>query len=146
MIPTLDSDTNNEQPDSIILPGKDIEDQFVKEQFIQLASLNMNFNTARDTQVSPVPITYKLIHIFEKNEIVGSKKEKPESFLELIEYIKSCKNKEILNELLIKNKSLIQTFSPLWHREIWGTKEKPKNLINLNLDKMKDKCQSIIIG
>ena len=60
----------------------------------------MNFNTARDTQVSPVPITYKLIHIFEKNEIVESKKEKPELFLELIENIKSCKDKEILKELL----------------------------------------------
>ncbi|KPQ44658.1 MAG: kinesin light chain [Candidatus Methanoperedens nitroreducens] len=146
VIPTLDSDTYNEKQDSIILSEKDIDDQPVKEQFIQLASLKMNFNTARDTQVSPVPITYKLIHIFEKNEIVGSKKEKPELFLELIENIKSCTDKEILKELLGNNKSLIQTFSPLWHKEIWGTKEKPKNLINLDLDKMKDKCLSIIIG
>jgi hypothetical protein len=92
VIPTLDKDTYKKKPDSIIMPVY-VEDKPVREQFIQLASINMSFNAARDAQGAPIPITYKLIHIFEKREILESKKEKPEVFLEVIETIKSSRDR-----------------------------------------------------
>lgn len=144
VIPTLDTDTYKNLPDTIIKPEK-VEEKPVMEQFIQLASLNMNFNPARDTTGAPVPITYKLIHIFEKNEMSGSKKENPQEFLNVIEKIRACEDKEALKGILENNRALIQQFSPIWHREIWG-KEKDKQIVkNHDLDQIKDKCRWIVI-
>lgn len=145
VIPTLDKAIYKIKPDSIIMPVYVKDKPLVKEQFIQVASLNMNFNAARDTQGAPVPITHKLIYIFEKTEIVESKKENPETFLGLIETIKSCNDKKKLKEILENNKSLIQNFSPLWHREIWENKDKLQNLNNLEINQIKDKCRSIVV-
>jgi hypothetical protein len=144
IISTLDKDTYKKKPDSIIMPVY-VKDKPVREQFIQLASINLNFNAARDAQGAPVPITYKLIHIFEKREIFDSKKEKPEAFLDLIETIKSSKDKEKLKQILGINKALIQNYSPLWHREIWENKDNIQILMNYDINQMKDKCQSIVI-
>jgi tetratricopeptide (TPR) repeat protein len=138
VVMTLDNDTYKKQPDSIIKPII-VENEEVKEEFIQLANLNMNFNSARDTQEASVPITYKLIHIFERNEILKSKKENPEALLNLIEAINSCNDRIELKKILESNVKLIQSFSPLWHQEISGKME------NQRIDQIKDKCQSIIV-
>ena len=145
VITTLDKDTYKKNPDYFIIKPVKIEKKPVMEQFIQLVSLNMNFNAARDTQGSPVPITYKLIHIFEKNEIFGSKMDSPGAFLEIIGRIRLCNEKDKLKKILETNMALIQRFSPLWHREIWGNVENPKSLKNFDLDQMKYKCQTIVI-
>ncbi|MDP3103666.1 MAG: tetratricopeptide repeat protein [Candidatus Methanoperedens sp.] len=144
VILTLDKDIYKNLPDTIIKP-EEIKGKPFMEQFIQLACLNMNFNPARDTQGAPVPIKYKLIHIFEKNEMSGSKKEYPQVFLDIIGKIRSCGDKDILKEILENNKALIRRFSPIWHREIWGTIKDKKSMNNFDLDQIKDKCRCIII-
>ena len=144
VISTLDKYTYKKKPDSIIMPEY-VENEPIREQFIQLASMNMNFNAARDAQGAPVPITYKLIHIYEEIEIINSKWEKSKAFLDLIETIKSCNDIERLKEILGNSQSIIQNFSPLWHREIWGNKNEPKNLRNLDINQIKDKCRSIVV-
>jgi len=144
VISTLDKDTYKQQKDSIIMPV-DVEGKPVREQFVQLASMNMNFNAARDTQGAPVPITYKLIYIFEKREFIESEKEEKEAFLDLIKTIKSCEDKEELKEILGNNQSLILKFSPLWHREIWDNKDNLSILPNHDINQIKDKCRSIVV-
>jgi hypothetical protein len=34
---------------------------------------------------------------------------------------------------------------PLWYREIWGNKDETKNLRNLDINQIKDKCRLIVV-
>lgn len=170
-IPTLDGATFKKRKDTIIEPIK-VGQYKVHEQFIQLASLDMDFITARDAYTAQTPITCKLIHIFEKNEILKSEKDgkNPTDFIELLETIKSCNDEEILTQLLIDRESLIYNHSPRMHKtlmqtpseykkeaddtndkkDVWKAKTNPEkikyNLTNLNHDQIKDKCAHIVLN
>ena len=50
----------------------------------------------------------------------------------------SGEEKDELKKLLMDNESLIQNYSPLMH-------ERTKNLENLRLDQIKDKCRAIVV-
>ena len=91
----------------------------------------MGFFAARDTQQSQTSISTKLIHVFEE-------KDKSQEFLGLLQEIESCKDRNELKKLLMDNESLIQKYSPLMH-------ERTKNLENLRLDQIKDRCRAIVV-
>ena len=166
VIMTLDKDSYKERKDAII-ETIEVDRNKVYEQFIQMAQLNMKFNPARDTQMGQVPITYKLIHIFEENEMLESAKDdkkddrNPQAFLELLRTINSCDDRHKLKQLLVNNSELIRRHSPLMHKtliqkpssykkELWNKKsnaEKIKeNLANLKSGEIKKKCASIVLN
>ncbi|HEY5122394.1 MAG TPA: hypothetical protein VIK14_01525, partial [Ignavibacteria bacterium] len=64
IIPTLDKYLYKQQPRLVIKP-----DEGIIEQCILVASINMEFNAARDTRQAPYPIKTSYIHIFEEEEI-----------------------------------------------------------------------------
>jgi len=140
VILTLDKDSRKEPKNAIIESIKVDRNEF-HEQFIQMASLNMQFNSARDTQMGQVPIIDSLIHIFEENEVFQSAKDgkNPQAFLDLLETINSCGDTKELKQILADNGPLIRCHSPLIHEKISG------DLKNLHLDEIKDKCTNIII-
>jgi len=144
VIMTLDKDSYKERKDAII-ETIEVDRNKVYEQFIQMAQLNMKFNPARDTQMGPVPITYKLIHIFEENEKFKSAEDgkkddrNPQAFLELLKTINSCDDRHELKQLLADNGELIRKHSPLMHKNT-------RNLANLKLSEIKEKCTSIVLN
>ncbi|MBA1341801.1 MAG: hypothetical protein C5S40_06625 [ANME-2 cluster archaeon] len=91
------------------------------------------------------PITYKLIHIFEENEILKSAEDGKEddrnmqAFLELLKTINSCDDRHELKRLLTDNGELICKHSPLMHKNT-------RNLADLRLDEIKEKCASIVLN
>lgn len=131
-----------------------------------MAQLNMKFNPARDTQLGQAPITYKLIHIFEENEIFksaadGKKDDRnPHEFLELIKSINSCDDRHKLKQLLVDNSELIGRYSPLMHKtltqkpsgykKLWNEKTNEEkiliNLENRKIDDIKERCASIVLN
>jgi len=98
------------------------------------------FNPARDTQSGQVPLKTKIIHIFEENEILSDLKLNGREFIQLLDTIKKCENREELKKMLedIGNKETIKTFSPLMHKYI-------QNMEELTFDEIKKKCCSILI-
>ncbi|HIE31586.1 MAG TPA: hypothetical protein EYP67_04275 [Methanosarcinales archaeon] len=130
VIQTLDKDSHKKQEKR--------EEMKITEQFVLLSSLNMNFFAARDTQQAQTPIREKFIPIFEEEEIIRSKKNKPHDFLVLLKTIESCEDRGELKELIEDNESLIQAHSPLMHANT-------KNLENMWLDKLKNKCRAIVV-
>ena len=144
VIMTLDKDSAKKRKDEII-ETIEVDHKKVYEQFIQMAQLNMKFNAARDTQMGQMPITYKLIHIFEKHEMLESAKDdkkverNPQAFLELLKTINSCDDRHELKQLLADNGELICKHSPLMHKNT-------RSLANLKLDEIKEKCASIVLN
>ena len=144
VIMTLDKDSYKNHKDAIIETIK-VDGNNVYEQFIQIAQLNMKFNPARDTQIGQGPITYKLIHIFEENEIPRSAEDgkkddrNPQAFLDLLKIINTCDDRHELKRLLVDNGELIRKYSPLMH-------ESTRNLADLKLDELKEKCASIVLN
>ena len=154
IILTLDKDTakNSEKP--II--------NSVHEQAIMLVPLNMNFFSARDTQMAQAPVTCKLIHIFEENEMLGPEEDgkNPQAFLDLLKTIDSCNDRKKLQKLLEYEEELTRSHSPLMHKtltqkpagrekEVWGEKTNQEkieeNLKNLKLEQIKERCAHIIV-
>ncbi|HII01586.1 TPA: tetratricopeptide repeat protein [Methanosarcinaceae archaeon] len=140
IVSTLDKATYKEQDDKgqdegIISPVGN-----VIEQFILIASINKDFNAARDTQVGQVPIKTRLIHIFEKNEILSGSEDEARKFIQLLETIESCGNRAELKEILNgeEKQATIKAFSPLMHKHI-------RDLNELTVEEMKKKCCSILI-
>ncbi len=140
IVSTLDKATYKEQDDKgqdegIISPVGN-----VIEQFFLIASINKDFNAARDTQVGQVPIKTRLIHILEENEILTGSENEGRRFIELLETIESCGNRAELKEILNgeENKATIKAFSPLMHKHI-------QDLNELTVEEMKKKCCSILI-
>jgi len=111
------------------------------EQVIMLASLNMHFFAARDTQMAQVPLRTQLIHIFEESEILKSAKdgEDAQAFFDLLVNIESCTDKNELKQLLKDNDSLISRYSPLMHKSTGG------DLTSLPLEKIRKKCSNIVL-
>lgn len=110
-----------------------------KEQFILLATINTQYSAARDIPTAPEPIKTSIIHIFEEKEIRLIKKENitkenTEEFLALIGNIDACKDRKDLKNLIEKNRTLIEKYSPLMH-------ESTENLNNLDLEEIKEKCR-----
>lgn len=140
IVSTLDKYSYKRQDEGIIKPVEKVMEQFVLEQFVLLTSINTEFNPARDTHAGQVPITTKLIHILEENEILSSSENEGRRFIQLLETIEKCRNKEELKEILNDegNNELIKAFSPLMHKYIQDLKE-------LTFDEMKKKCCSILI-
>jgi len=58
--------------------------------------------------MGPIPMRSELIHIFEENEIINSKKDNPQSFIDLFEKIDSQEDKGKLKQFLKDNESLIE--------------------------------------
>lgn len=135
IVSTLDKYSYERQDEGIIKPVDK-----VMEQFVLMTSINTGFSSARDTQLVQVPLKTKIIHIFEGNEILSSSENEGRRFIQLLEIIENCKNKEELREILNneENKATIKTFSPLMHKHIQDLKE-------LTLDEMKKKCCYILI-
>jgi tetratricopeptide (TPR) repeat protein/predicted amidohydrolase len=123
-------------------PGKPIL-KSTSEQVIMLASLNMDFFAARDTQMAQVPLRTQFIHIFEESEILKSAKDEDKddvpAFFELLEKMKSCTDRSELKELLEDNDSLISRYSPFMHKSIGG------GLTSLPLEKIRKKCSNIVL-
>ncbi|KAF5412449.1 MAG: hypothetical protein C5S47_01350 [Candidatus Methanogasteraceae archaeon] len=136
VIQTLDKDSHKKQEKREEQEKQKKEK--IKEQFVLLSSLNMNFFAARDTQQAQKPITEEFIYIFEEDEILNSKKDNPQDFLDLLQKIESCEKKDELEKLLTDNKSLIRNYSPLMH-------ERTEHLENKRLDQIKDKCRAIVV-
>ena len=95
-----------------------------------LATINTQYSASRDIQTAPEPIKTALIHIFEENEIrlikkENIKKENAEEFLTFIRNINACKDRKELKNLIEKNRTLIEKYSPLMH-------ERTANLNNLD--------------
>jgi predicted amidohydrolase len=136
IVSTLDKYSYERQDEGIIKPIDK-----VMEQFVLLASINTEFNPARDTHAGQVPITTKLIHIFEENEILSSSENEGRKFIQLLETIENRRDKEELKGILNseENRATIKAFSPLMHKHIQDLKE-------LTFDEMKKKCCSILIS
>jgi len=131
---TLDKDSNRRLNEGIISS---------KEQFVLLATINLQYSAARDIQIASEPIKTSLIHIFEENEMPlyekdNIKKEDTEEFLSLIRNINTCTDRKELKNLIEKNRSLIEKYSPLMH-------ENTENLNNLDLEEIKEKCRCVLI-
>jgi hypothetical protein len=108
------------------------------EQFILMATISAQFSTSRELQIAPEPIKTSLIHIFEENEILLTRKEDADEFLTLIRDISACTGRNELKNLIEMNRSLIVEYSPLMHE---GTKA----LNNLDFEEIKEKCRCIMI-
>lgn len=144
---TLDKHSNTQKEKGIISPVDG-----AMEQLILLATINTEYFPAWDSQISQVPITTKIIHIFEEYEILKDSEGNGKEFIQFLKEIDSCKNSGELKELLEKNrrdlkqkeedkdkkKSLIEQYSPLMNKQI-------QDLKNLNLEKLKKKCSFILI-
>jgi tetratricopeptide (TPR) repeat protein len=131
---TLDKDSNKMRKEGIISH---------KEQFILLATINTQYSASRDIPTAPEPIKTSLINIFEENEIRLIKKENitkenTEEFLALIGNINACKDRKDLKNLIEKNRTLIEKYSPLMH-------ESTANLNNLDLEGIKEKCRCVLV-
>jgi tetratricopeptide (TPR) repeat protein/predicted amidohydrolase len=133
---TLDKDSHKKQKKRE--EQKEQKEGELAEQFVLLSALNMNFFAARDTQQAQTPTIEEFIYIFEEDEILNSKKDNPQDFLDLLQKIESCEEKDELKKLLMDNESLIQDYSPLMH-------ERTKNLENMRLDQIKDRCRAIVV-
>ena len=139
IVSTLDKSSYERQDEGIIKPvEKPVEK--VMEQFVLLASINTGFSPARDTQLGQVPLKTKIIHIFEENEILSNSENEGRKFIQLLETIEKCRDKEKLKEILTDegNKATIEVFSPLMHKHIQDLKE-------LTFEEMRKKCCSILI-
>lgn len=136
IVSTLDKYSNKKQDEGIIKPIDG-----VMEQFILLTSINTGFNPARETQVGQVPINTKIIHIFEGKEVLNRSEIEGKKFIQLLETIENCRNKEELKNILNseENRAVIKAFSPLMHKHTQDLKE-------LTYDKIRKKCSSILIN
>ncbi|MCC4766609.1 tetratricopeptide repeat protein [Methanosarcina sp. DH1] len=144
---TLDKHSNAQKEKGIISPVNG-----AMEQLILLATINTGYFPAWDSQIGQVPITTKIIHIFEESEILKDPEGDGKEFIQFLKEIDSCKNSSELKELLEKNrrdlnqkenegkekKSLIEQYSPLMNKQI-------QDLKNHNLEKLKKKCSFILI-
>ena len=126
---TLDKESNKMLNDGIFLH---------KEQFVLLATINMQYSASRDLQIAPEPIKTALIHIYEENEIRLTKKEDAEVFISFIQNVNSCTGRKELKNLIENNRSLIEKCSPLMH-------ECTANLNNMDFEETKEKCRLILI-
>ena len=135
IVSTLDKHLYKKQEEGIIKPIDG-----VMEQFILLASIDTDFNPARDIQMVQVPIKTRLIHIFEESEIINDPRLKGRKFIELLQTIESCNTQEELRGVLTneENKKIIKAFSPLMHKHI-------QDLNELTFDHMKEKSCYIMI-
>lgn len=131
---TLDKESNKMQDEGIISHINNI-----KEQFILMATINSQFSTSRDLQIAPEPIKTTLIHIFEEDELRFTKGEDAEEFLTFLKNINNCKDRVELKNLIEKNNSLIENYSPLMN-------ERTKALNNLDFNEIKEKCRYIMIS
>ena len=144
IILTLDKDSNEKYGHPII-ESVEVDGSRVHEQFIMLAELNTDFFSARETQDEQAAINYRLIHIFEENEILKSAEDgkkddrNPQAFLELLKTINSCDDRHELEQLLADNGELIRKHSPLMYRNT-------RTLGNLKADEIKEKCASIVLN
>jgi tetratricopeptide (TPR) repeat protein/predicted amidohydrolase len=145
---TLDKNSNKLKEDGIIIPVDG-----AMEQFLLLATINTEFFPAWDGQIGQVPITTKLIHVFEESEILKSSKGNGEEFIKFLSKIKLCKDRIELRELIEANqkdleqkkkvvkyrkKPLIEQFSPLMNKHI-------QNLSNLSFEQINNRCSFILI-
>lgn len=142
---TLDKYSNEKKDQAVITPIDE-----VMEQFILIASIDTDFYPAWDTQTGQEPIILKLVHIFEEAEILSKSKEKGKEFIELIEKINSCDERNKLKSMLTKERgsiekktddtetSLIKQFSPLMNKCI-------QDLDELKLEELKEKCIFLVI-
>jgi len=144
---TLDKHSNAQKEKGIISPVNG-----AMEQLILLGTINTGYFPAWDSQIGQVPITTKIIHIFEESEILKDPEGNGKEFIQFLKEIDSCKNSSELKELLEKNrrdlnqkenegkekKSLIEQYSPLMNKQI-------QDLKNHNLEKLKKKCSFILI-
>jgi hypothetical protein len=131
---TLDKDSNK-----MLNEGKFPQ----KEQFVLLATLNLQYSAARDVQIAPEPIKTSIIHIFKEKEIrlfqkETNKKENAEEFLTLLDNINACESRKELKNLMEENRSLIEKYSPFMHERI-------ANLNNLDFKEIHEKCRCILI-
>jgi len=135
IVSTLDKYSYEKQDEGIIKPVDK-----VMEQFVLLASINTGFSPSRDTQSGQIPLKAKIIHIFEENEILSNSENEGIRFIQLLETIENCRDKEKLKEILTDdgNKATIKIFSPLMHKHIQDLKE-------LTFEEMQKKCCSILI-
>lgn len=110
------------------------------EQFVLLMSINTSFDHMVDRGSGQVPLTTGIIYIFEESEIISNLNNEGRRFIQLLEAIENCENKEELKELLNdeKNNAIIKVFSPLMHKYI-------QNLKELTLKEIKDKCHFILV-
>jgi tetratricopeptide (TPR) repeat protein/predicted amidohydrolase len=93
---TLDKDSNRILDEGIISQ---------KEQFVLLATINLQYSAARDIQIASEPIKTSVIHIFEENEIRLTKEgniemEDAEEFLSLLGNINACTGRKELKSLI----------------------------------------------
>lgn len=139
IVSTLDKYSYERQDEGIIKPVEKPVDK-VMEQFVLLASINTGFSPSRDTQSGQVPLKTKIIHIFEENEILSNSENEGRRFIQLLETIENCRDKEKLKEILTDegNKATIKIFSPLMYKHIQDLKE-------LTFEEMQKKCCSILI-
>lgn len=134
LVLTLDKYSHQKDEDAIVKPING-----VMEQFILLASLDINFFAARETQQAQIPLSQQLIHIFEEDDVLQSQKGNALDFLTVLENINSCVDRNDLKQILSSNEKVICDFSPLMHKHI------SSSLVNLKLDEIKSKCCSILI-
>ena len=139
VILTLDKDSNK-SPEKPIIESVSVGERKVHEQAILLASLNMKFFAARDNSMGQVPLITQRIHIFEDDTMLKSAKDDQDqqAFFDLLKAIHSCDNEGELKRLLEDHGELIRTHSPLMHKHT-------RNLNNLELDEMKNKCAHIVV-
>ena len=151
---TLNKYLNKKREEGIVSPIND-----VMEQFILIAKINTNYFPGQDTQNAQEAVTDRLIQIFEENELLKSSidnkgsKPKIENFIKLLKSIEACESKTELQYLLedaqkeiyeielngkVEKTSLIKYYSPLMNKRI-------QDMENFNLQKMKNRCRSLLI-
>jgi tetratricopeptide (TPR) repeat protein/predicted amidohydrolase len=131
---TLNKESNKVQDEGIIY-----EKNNMKEQFVLISTVNSQFSASRDLQTAHKPIKTELIHIFQEDEIRLSKKENAEEFLTFIKKINRCNERAELKNLIERNNSLIEEYSPLMNEHL-------KTLSNLDFNEIKDRCCFILIS
>lgn len=151
---TLNKYLNKRREEGIVAPVNSI-----MEQFVLIAKINTNYFPGQDTQNAQEAVTDRLIQIFEEAELlknsIDNKSSKPnvEDFISLLKNIETCESKTELKDLLenaqkeiyeteqdgkVKKESLIEHYSPLMNKRIQDMK-------NLSLEKMKKKCNFLLI-
>ena len=134
-ISTLDKYSSRYQDQGVIEPIDK-----VMEQFVLITSINTDFNPARELSNAQIPITTRLIHIFEEKEILKDPYGNGKEFIETLKKIDYCTCRDELKKLLDREKktSLIKNYSPLMNKRI-------HNLEELKLEEIKDRCRAVLI-
>jgi tetratricopeptide (TPR) repeat protein/predicted amidohydrolase len=134
VILTLDKNSVNDSSRAIVTS---VNKEY--EQFVLIVSLYTKFFASRETQGGQIPLETEIIHIYDKQDLIDTEKRNVETFLDFLKEIGNCENSSELRYIINNNEKMLKEYSPLMHKNL------SENLSDLNLKRIKNRCQYILL-